>query len=93
MPDSKPPRSFDVCAQCPNPDLEAKSIMHFGSMAWEFHCNLAQEVHVSGKGITVDCGAADSPCCVDNGKTVFVNSPRISPLRSFLDTTLKYFKT
>ena len=34
-----------------------------------------------------------SPCCVENGKTVFVNSPQISPLKSFFETTLKYFKT
>ena len=67
--------------------------MHFGCLAWEFHCNFAREVHVSGKGISIDCGAIDIPCCVDNGKTVFVNSPQISPLRSFFETTLKYFKT
>lgn len=67
--------------------------MHFGCRAWEFQCNLAQEVHVSGKGITIDCEAMGSPCCVENGKTVFVNSPQISLLKSFFESTLKYFKT
>jgi hypothetical protein len=90
---SNPPNAGSICAQCPHPDIEAKAADHFGQQAWEFHCNQAQEVHVSGEGIQINCAALHGPCCVENGSTIYVNSPQISILKSFLETTLNYFKT
>ncbi len=85
-----PPCASDVCGDCPNPDIIATSKVHFGAEAWEFECLHALEIHVTGEGITIDCAKLTVPCCVDNSKDVFVNSPKISPMRSFFETTMKY---
>ncbi|HEC30355.1 MAG TPA: hypothetical protein ENI65_12295 [Gammaproteobacteria bacterium] len=60
-------------------------------VAWEFECNFAEEVSLESGKIAIHCSELAGKCCVDNGMDYFVNSPQISPLKSFLETSMKYF--
>ncbi len=89
----KPIRTTDVCAECPNSQLEAQQKLHFGRAAWEFCCEYATELHVTNKGIVVQCSARNgNTCCVDNNRDIIVNSQEIFPLRAFFEATLKYLR-
>ncbi|MEN8132923.1 MAG: hypothetical protein ABFS45_22650 [Pseudomonadota bacterium] len=90
MSDKNPPHAGDICSSCPNPTITAIRKMHFGKPAWELECPYADEIHAVGKGIEIHCSALDGLCCVDNNRDYFVTSPKIYPMRSFLEATLKY---
>jgi len=89
--DSSPPKTKNISEDCPNPDIVAHKKVHFGSSAWEWHCQFAKEVIVDGKGIEIRCSRLDQICCIDDNQRYFVNSSSSEPLRLFFNTTLKYF--
>lgn len=86
----KPPTAIDVCTDCPFPELVAKPKNHFGQPAWEFECKYAKQVFIESGGITINCSNSDQRCCVDDGVEYFVNSPKISPLKDFLEASIKF---
>ena len=88
---SSPPSTKSINPDCPNPDIVANTKLHFGQQAWEWQCPHAEEVIVAGKGIKIKCSLLNQRCCVDDNQKYFVNSPKTEPLRSFFETTLKYF--
>lgn len=90
MTEKTPPLAGSICPTCPNPDIVAVRNVRFGTATWDFECHQAIEVYVQDSGISIKCSTLDGPCCVENGRDVFVNSPTVDPLRSFFDTTLKY---
>lgn len=90
MPNQKSPSTVDVSTECPFPDLKAKKKNHFGQLAWEFECDCAKEVFMASSGIMVNCSKSDQPCCVDDGVEYFVNSPKISPVKNFLEASMKF---
>ncbi len=90
MAKKKAPRAGDVCEDCPNPDIIAQRKVHFGKKTWEFECEYAVEIHVTGEGITIDCAKDSKSCCIDDSQKIFVNSPKISPMRSFFEITMGY---
>jgi hypothetical protein len=90
MSKKNPPCSGDICSGCPNPDIIASRKTHFGKPAWEIECAHAEELHILGEGIEIICSKLNSPCCVDNNRDYFVNSPKISPLRNFFEASLRY---
>jgi len=85
------PTTADINKNCPAPGLIAKRKDHFGRVAWEFECIYAKEVSLESGKIAIHCSERAGKCCVDNGKDYFVNSQQISPLKSFLETSMKYF--
>ena len=90
MADPNPPCASNICVTCPNPDLIACRGKHFGRDVWLFECEQAAEVFVKEKGIVIKCSGTDALCCVEDGKDIFVGSPKINRLRNFLETTLSY---
>ena len=86
-----PPAAREINSECPSPDLIAQKKDHFGKKAWEWQCPHAVEALVAGKGILITCSALNRQCCIDDSKEYFVSSPKIEPLRSFFETTMKYF--
>ena len=90
MPSQNPPHAGEICTKCPNPGVVATRKIHFGKPAWELECPYAEELHVLGEGIEIVCSRLDGSCCVDDNKDYFVVSPKIYPLRSFLEATKKY---
>lgn len=63
---------------------------HFGSVAWEFECDHVKEIFLESKGVVINCDINNRQCCVDDGRGYFVNSPRISPLKNFLEASMKF---
>lgn len=90
MENEHPPRAGEISATCPNPDSTARRRKHFGSDVWYFECAYAVEVRAREGGILIKCSGCDGFCSVDDGINVFVGSPEINPLKSFLETTLGY---
>ena len=90
MPKRIPPHAGDISDKCPNPHVVATLKTHFGKPAWELECPYAEELHVLGEGIEILCSQLDGSCCVDDNNNYFVVSPKIYPLRSFLEATKKY---
>lgn len=90
MDNHKPPRTSELCATCPNPDLIACQRSHFGREVWHFECPRAVEVLARDRGIVIQCSGLEGFCCVEDGKEVFVGSPDINPFKDFLETTLNY---
>lgn len=84
------PTTGDCNPDCPQPALRATPIRHFGRAAWEFECASATEVRVVGGGLEIHCAQRDQPCPVEDGETVFVNSPKISLIKGFLSITARY---
>jgi len=91
MAKQNPPCTGDIDSKCPLPEIIATEKAHFGKPAWEFECPNAEELHVTGKGISIKCMELKARCRIDNNKDNFVNASQMSPMRVFLDTTLKYF--
>lgn len=89
---NKAPCAAQICVHCPNPKIIARFKDHFGKSAWEFDCEHAKELHISGKGIVIGCDALNDACCVDDGQNVFVNSQAVLPLRGFFEATLHYLR-
>lgn len=90
MPKKMPPTTGEICAKCGSPDIVAKVKDHFGYVAWEFECDHAKEVFLESKGVVINCAISNRRCCVDDGKDHFVNSPKISPLKNFLEASMKF---
>lgn len=90
MADPNPLYASNICVTCPNPDLIACRSKHFGRDVWLFECEQAAEVFVRDKGIIIKCSGTNDSCCVEDGKDVFVGSPKINRSRNFLETTLIY---
>ena len=89
---NKAPSAAQFCTRCPNPDIVARRKDHFGKSTWEFDCEFAKELHVTGKGIVISCEALNSACCVDNGQDTFVNSQAVLSLREFFEASLRYLR-
>ena len=87
-----PPRTGQINARCPHPNLVPVLRTHFGCAVWQFECSEAVEVFARDEGIYIKCAALDGACCIEDGKTVFVGSPAINPFKGFLETTLNYFR-
>lgn len=90
MSKKKPPTTGDICAECQSPGVLAKPKEHFGSVAWEFECDHVKEIFLESKGVVINCDINNRQCCVDDGRGYFVNSPRISPLKNFLEASMKF---
>ncbi|MCK5091637.1 MAG: hypothetical protein KAR30_03830 [Gammaproteobacteria bacterium] len=86
----KPPTTGGICAECQSPDIAARPKDHFGSVAWEFECDHVKEVFLESKGVVINCAINNCRCCVDDGRDYFVNSPKISPLKSFFEASMKF---
>ena len=89
---SQAPTTASYDADCPMPDLVARRVRHFGHDAWEFECPHAIQVQVVGSGLTIACAVRDEACRVENGVSVFVNSPKIELLKGFLTATAKHLR-
>jgi len=85
------PRTVDINDKCPKSDLVASPKDHFGQFSWEFECDAVEEVAMGTQGVTIQCAITKDSCYVDDGLHYFVNSPEISPLKSFFEVTMKYF--
>jgi len=90
MENHNPPRSGELSATCPNPDLVAFRRKHFGRDVWHFECPQAVEVFAKDSGIVIKCSGLDGFCCVEDGEDIFVGSPNINSFKDFLETTLSY---
>ncbi len=86
-----PPTTGEISAECPCPEIVASQKNHFGRKCWEWQCDYAHEVLVEGKGMVIECSALHRQCCIDDNTDYFVSSPKIEPLKSFFETTMKYF--